>query len=274
MVVSDPSDCDKLTELNTSLNKSTAIVETQDSSKPKSRKSITLNTSITSPKKRYSPDLESTPKRKSILKVRGSFSQNPEMDADLDQDLEPGSVGGSGENFLSNSAELYRSLEDFVAKERLILNQGEASFCCQDIEEDDELFLIDIPRHLNPHDLLGVTLDTDRSKKKLKISDNKFTWVPNAESEDITCVFPTREDKKPFRALSVKALGEIRIKRIKSADKTEEGVDGAEDDQQDQKRVLFPRGLKVRNPLAGELVKVKKVKKIKVKEEKKSSDED
>ncbi|CAD6245299.1 GSCOCG00013638001-RA-CDS [Cotesia congregata] len=254
MVVSDPSDCDKLTELNTSLNKSTAIVESQDSSKAKSH-------------------LESTPKRKSILKVRGSFSDDHKMDLDLDlSDHEQASVG-SGDNFLSNSAEFYQSLEDFVAQERLIPCEGEASFCCQDIEEDDELFLIDIPRHLNPHDLLGVTLDTERSKKKLKISDQKYTWVPDEESRDITCIFPTREDKKPFRALSVKALGKICISKAKIADKLEEEMD-EEENCQEEKKVLFPQGLKARNPLSGEPAKVKKGKKVKVKKEKNSSDED
>ncbi|XP_044593260.1 uncharacterized protein LOC123271086 [Cotesia glomerata] len=251
MVVSDPSDCDKLTELNTSLNKSTAIVESQDSSKRKSH-------------------LESTPKRKSILKVRASFSDDHKMEMDL-PDLQPGSVG-SGDNFLSNSAEFYQSLEEFVAQERLITCEGEASFCCQDIEEDDELFLIDIPRHLNPHDLLGVTLDTERTKKKLKISHQKYTWIPDEESRDITCIFPTREDKKPFRALSVKALGKICINKAKIA-KPEEDMD-EQDDCKGEKKVFFPQGLKIRNPLSGEPVKVKKGKKIKVKEEKNSSDED
>ncbi|XP_014297727.1 uncharacterized protein LOC103570378 [Microplitis demolitor] len=268
------SDNDKLTELNTTLNESMVFLNVHESSKPKSRKSITINTSITSPSKRFVPELGViSSEHKSILKN----SKNIRMDKfEMDLNESNGHVNSSrGFNSLEagNSKEPYRSLEEFVNEEKLILNRSEASFTLGDINEDDELFLIDIPRHLNPHDLVGVNIDFDSNKKKFKISNEKYCWVPCQDGESMTCVMATGKERKPFRAVNVKSSGKIVINRHKTSDKCKNESKKTFDD--DEQQVDFPEDLKFKNPLFQDKVQtIHKMKKVEVKQEIEDTDED
>lgn len=244
MVLSDPEDT--LTQINTELNKSMVLMEgkqTNKKPKEKSRKSITINTELIHAS---TPIQESKAVRKSILKKpERAVSEEKVMNTSL-------TVLNEWQN--ENNEELEQSkairrphnLEEFMETEELMLNPTEQTYSLNDVNADDELWIVEIPKSVNPHELKGQSFNLG-NKTKMKIGQEKYQATSVSSSDCYTCVFGTGKREKPFKVVNLRPSGMITLRRrLASAPKTD-----LKEDVEEKSMVPFPKGLKARDPLAG-----------------------
>uniref|UniRef100_A0A6V7K7T6 Uncharacterized protein n=1 Tax=Bracon brevicornis TaxID=1563983 RepID=A0A6V7K7T6_9HYME len=257
MVVSESEDT--LTRINTALNRSMVLMEDKgrlsENTKPnekKSRKSIKINTGAV--RATSTPLLDQNTTRKSILKktdrnenpvespkrysVNGIVAQEKESDVN---------------NFHNRSTEMIgrpHNLDELTASDELLLDPSEQTYTMEDVGPDDELWIVDIPKSINPHDLKGQVLNLG-DKTKLKIGTEKFQAVGHQTSECLTFVFGTGRETKPFKTVNLRPSGTITLRRrLTSAGKN---TQGSSHTTEESNVPHFPKGLKRRDPLVGML---------------------
>ncbi|XP_063989066.1 uncharacterized protein LOC135168616 [Diachasmimorpha longicaudata] len=258
---------DKLTQINTALNRSMVLMEDTASNTPKpkdkrSRKSITINTGAV--KATSTPLQEQNPIRKSILK-RPERERSDESPPTAHSFLSTGWQPEQQANDSMKVVDRPHNLQEFVAMEEVTVDSSRHTYTLQDVDPEDELWIIEIPKSVDPRELRGQVLRLG-DKTKLKIGEEKYQVTSHDSSDCLSCVFGTGKEEKPFKIVNIKPSGSITMRRrLTAVAKASLKVEG------ESTTVPFPTGLKPRDPLAGVLTKgmIKKksksrVKKIKV----------
>lgn len=249
-IMSDTYVEDSLTELNTVLNKSMALMEnvTDTPQQSKRRKSVKIDTKIqpldTPPAQHVS--------RKSILKNSGLKNSS-----DLDND-ESNSIGEEDSCEIIENRTLPEldtiprphNLEDFANGMTLIKDPKKFTFDLDDISDNEELWIIDIPKTIDPSHLKGQSL-TFGDKSKIKIGDERFSVVNRNIKDSLTCVFNSSKQKGRYKTVNIKPAGSLTVQRKLSS------ITKIKAEHTERTGVPFPKNLKVRHPLFGAVYKDK-----------------
>ncbi|KAG7190069.1 hypothetical protein KM043_006208 [Ampulex compressa] len=117
-----------------------------------------------------------------------------------------------------------RNLQEFVEGETIVPESTESAFTLDDISDSEDIWIMNIPRTINPQDLNGQTLILG-DKSKIKVREERYCAVNHSVKVNI----------KPAGAIMVrrKLSGITKIKPIDI----------------EQSGVPFPKNLKPRHPL-------------------------
>ncbi|XP_003705990.1 uncharacterized protein LOC100881978 [Megachile rotundata] len=245
MILSNMTDLDvedSLTILNTQLNKSMVLMDTTtegEMHQPKNNKSIRINTKIQPPNQSKSPSTA----RKSILKKPGRTNgTETEQSIESSQDV----LNNSDHNKLpTNTATLRpRNINDLIQEEDLVIESTDSTFTLDDISDSEDIWIMDIPRTIDPRELKNQTLVLG-DKSKFKVREERYCTVNNNVKLSTTCVFSTNKVKSRFKTVNIKPAGAITVRRKLS------GVPKIKPMQIENCSVPFPKNLKARHPLFG-----------------------
>ncbi|XP_017886399.1 uncharacterized protein LOC108628762 [Ceratina calcarata] len=234
---------DSLTNLNTQLNKSMVLMDTTETEilLPKSKRAIKINTKIQPP----SP-FNSTPvSRKSILKKDGKRNTT-EIQQNVENNMktlnETDNNNTTSINILSTTRP--QNINELVEGENLIIESTDSTFTLEDLSDNEDVWIMDIPRTIDPIELKGQTL-TFGEKSKFKVKDEKYCAVNHEVKSNVTCIFNTNSVKSRYKAVNVKPVGTIGVrKKLSSVSKTKSM-------QIENYSVPFPKNLRTRHPLFG-----------------------
>ncbi|XP_017795121.1 PREDICTED: uncharacterized protein LOC108576611 isoform X2 [Habropoda laboriosa] len=202
---------DTLTQLNTQLNKSMILMDTSikmESPQPKTNRSIKINTKVQS----ASPHNGSPKPRKSILK----------------------------------SAEKKNTIKitDLVEEEGLIKETTNSTLCLSDLSDSEDIWIMDIPRTIDPRELKGQTLIFGE-KSKFKVNKERYYAVNHEVKCNITCVLKTDKAKSQYKTVNIKPAGSFTVRRKLSS------VSKMKPMKIENYSVPFPKNLRSRHPLFG-----------------------
>lgn len=246
MILSNMTDLDvedSLTKLNTQLNKSMVLMDTTAESEihqPKNNKSIRINTKIQPPTNTKSPSTT----RKSILKKPGRTSSiEVEQSIENSQDTLNNSVGIKLPTNKTTTLRP-RNIIDLVQEENLVIESTDSTFTLDDISDSEDIWIMDIPRTIDPRELKNQTLVLG-DKSKFKVREERYCTVNNNVKLSTTCVFSTSKVKSRFKTVNIKPAGAITVRRKLS------GIPKIKPMQIENCSVPFPKNLKARHPLFG-----------------------
>ncbi|KAL2715286.1 uncharacterized protein V1478_014984 [Vespula squamosa] len=249
---------DPLTKLNTQLNKSMVLIENvvnDHSQLNKSNKTIKIKTKSTSPKGNTS--INGT-HRKSILKKSENIN-NEERNIKKnisDTNLEAAAEMNPDISTIKSSLRP-QNLEDFMKEESLTMESASSSFNFDDISDSEDIFIMDIPKTINPQELIGQTLILG-DKSKFRVGEEKYCAIKRDLKHDITCVFGTGKINPQYKAVNIKPAGSITIRRKLSS------VPKVKPILLENLGVPFPENLKTRHPLLGVISEIKSKKELKM----------
>lgn len=239
----------KTTEMNTVINKSGIYIKgneiTNDTPKPKSRRSVIINESL----------LSSTPVQNG-QKIRKSILKKPDESRIYEDDLintsklinSPSIVISQSTvptniNKLSSSSsssptinngliknkklERPHNLEDFFYNEDLEVENKLSTYTTDDTNEDDELWIMEIPKTIDVQQLIGqviifgdkTTLKLDNGKKYNGYSEN------NDEHKNMTCVFANGTSTNEYINASLYPSGTVTLRRKLSSKKISQDIE-------------------------------------------------
>ncbi|XP_015602689.1 uncharacterized protein LOC107271335 [Cephus cinctus] len=235
--MSDSEYQDPLTRLNTTLNKSMAFMETSTKSpqNSKSNKAVKINT-----KSQPRNATKSVTSRKSILKKRNSNDENSEQTESLNVTVSNGNSSPKKVQVVSRP----KSLKDLLRNENLAVDSTESTYGLEDLSDNEEIWLMNIPRTINPRELENQSLYLgDRSK--FRIGEERY-YAVNCEAPDsLTCVFNTSKPRKSYKTVNLKMAGTITVRRKLP------GVLKIKPEPEERSKVPFPKNIKKRHPLFG-----------------------
>ncbi|XP_046824352.1 uncharacterized protein LOC124426567 [Vespa crabro] len=247
---------DPLTKLNTQLNKSMVLIENVNdhAQSNKSNKTIKIKTKSTSPKGNTS--MNGT-YRKSILKKSESINNE---ERNVKENVTDTSLEVAAEmtsdilTIKSSSSSRPQNLQDLMKEETLTMESASSCFNFDDISDNEDIWIMDIPKTIDPQKLIGQTLVLG-DKSKFRIGEEKYCAVKRDLKQDITCVFGTGKINSQYKAVNIKPAGSITIRRKLSS------VPKIKPILLENLGVPFPENLKTRHPLLG-VVSENKSKKV------------
>ncbi|XP_076759433.1 uncharacterized protein LOC143428447 [Xylocopa sonorina] len=232
---------DTLTNLNTQLNKSMVLMDTTEPemSQPKSNKSIKINTKFQPP----SPANASPVSRKSILKkTERRSSIKIEQNAESNEE-----ASNETNNRVSMSAQYAarpRNINDLVREDDLIVESTDSSFSLDDLSDNEDVWIMDIPLTIDPKELEGQTL-VFGEKSKFKVKDGRYCALNHEVKCNISCVLNTGKVKSKYKTVNIKPKGTITVRRKLS------NILKTTPMQIEDCSVPFPKNLRIRHPLFG-----------------------
>ncbi|XP_054005830.1 uncharacterized protein LOC128890880 isoform X1 [Hylaeus anthracinus] len=237
----DADDC--LTKLNTQLNKSMVLMDTsvENDVQPKSNRSIKINTKV-QPGNAFNVSPVS---RKSILK-RTDSKNNEKQNRIETENTENNKETINHDRTSTNTSTVPRphTIDDLIQAENLIPETTDSTFSLDDILDNEDVWIMDIPRTIDPQELKGQTL-VFGDKTKFKIKEERYYAVNHNVKCNITCVLNTGKMKSRYKTINVKPAGTITVRRKLS------GISKTKPMQIEDSSVPFPTNLKTRHPLFG-----------------------
>ncbi|XP_017762051.1 PREDICTED: uncharacterized protein LOC108552153 [Eufriesea mexicana] len=233
---------DSLTKLNTQLNKSMVLMDTMETeiSQPKGNKSIKINTKI----QPLSPSNSTPASRKSILKktkntiiveTEQNVTNNIEILNEINHNRTPMNI---------SSTIRPHNINDLIQKEDLIVETTDTTFSLDDLSDNEDIWIMDIPGTVDPKELKGQTLMFGE-KSKFKIKEERYCTVNHEVKCNVTCVLHTGKVKSRYKTVNMKPAGTITVRRkLSSISKTKPM-------QIENCSVPFPKNLRIRHPLFG-----------------------
>ncbi|KAG7190068.1 hypothetical protein KM043_006208 [Ampulex compressa] len=135
-----------------------------------------------------------------------------------------------------------RNLQEFVEGETIVPESTESAFTLDDISDSEDIWIMNIPRTINPQDLNGQTLILG-DKSKIKVREERYCAVNHSVKGNVTCVFNTEKLKSKYKTVNIKPAGAIMVRRKLS------GITKIKPIDIEQSGVPFPKNLKPRHPL-------------------------
>ncbi|XP_076651207.1 uncharacterized protein LOC143358160 isoform X2 [Halictus rubicundus] len=240
---------DSLTKLNTQLNRSMVLMDTTTNNEtypPKTNRSIKINTKI----QPASPANASPAHRKSILKKFDTThdDRRDEREAEnTENERKMLNNSNNREDRISinmRTTSRPHNIDDLVREEDLVVESTDVTFNLDNISDSEDVWIMDIPKTIDPKDLKGQTLMFGE-KSKLKIKEDRYYAVNHDTKCNVTCVFNTGKVKPQYKTVNVKPVGTISVRRKLS------GISKIKPMQIENTSVPFPENLKVRHPLFG-----------------------
>ncbi|XP_046585850.1 uncharacterized protein LOC107226779 [Neodiprion lecontei] len=239
--ISDSDDTDYLTQLNTTLNKSMALMENKSEAvkSSRSRKSVSINMNHASARKS-----NGTKTQKGILK-KPEYLTNDKNEENVSDSQEQTDVQQNDQPIetLQETIKRPSNLPDFQRQESLIEDYSKVSFALNDLSDDDEIFIMDVPKTVNPKELKGQKIRL-WGKNKLQIA-NQLYETYEEDPTNISCVFSIDGEQCSYKAVNLTPVGCMRVRQKlpKSLHIEMASVEKI--------TVPFPENLKVRHPLFG-----------------------
>ncbi|XP_017795120.1 PREDICTED: uncharacterized protein LOC108576611 isoform X1 [Habropoda laboriosa] len=245
MVLSNMTDLegeDTLTQLNTQLNKSMILMDTSikmESPQPKTNRSIKINTKVQS----ASPHNGSPKPRKSILKSaekKNTIKVEPNTESPIQE------TSKTNQRMLKKIAPVRRphNITDLVEEEGLIKETTNSTLCLSDLSDSEDIWIMDIPRTIDPRELKGQTLIFGE-KSKFKVNKERYYAVNHEVKCNITCVLKTDKAKSQYKTVNIKPAGSFTVRRKLSS------VSKMKPMKIENYSVPFPKNLRSRHPLFG-----------------------
>lgn len=237
---------DSVTKLNTQLNKSMILMEDAVDTTPKNnkRKSITINTKTQPRSTTKTPAVKS---RKSILKKSDKSlnkdSVNNEVGNEINDSVEESSNVPASKSSASNSSRP-RTLQEIIKKENLEEENISCTYNLEDISDNEDIWIMDLPRSIDPQALRGQTI-TLEDKSKFKIKDERYCIIAQNINYNVTCVFNTKKTSHMYKTVNIKPAGSLTVRRKLS------GAPEVKPVSVETSGVEFPNDLKTRHPLFG-----------------------
>ncbi|XP_043266493.1 uncharacterized protein [Venturia canescens] len=136
------------------------------------------------------------------------------------------------------------NLDDFLKEDSFMTNPTNSTFSLADLSDSEEMWVIDIPKTVDPRKLKGQTLSLGK-KSKLKMGDERYCAVNRNNAGSLTWVFNTGRETKPYKAVNVTPTAAVTIRR-KLPNTSKQVTDFS-----DTNAVPFPSNLKIRHPFFG-----------------------
>ncbi|OXU28225.1 hypothetical protein TSAR_009636 [Trichomalopsis sarcophagae] len=145
-------------------------------------------------------------------------------------------------------------LDEFVQKESLNANlEMKPTFSMEDLDEDDEVWVVDVPGTIDPLQLKGQTLQFG-DKSKIKIGEDKYSAINRSCKSNLTCVLNKDKTSHVYKTVNIKPAGSISIRR-KLSNTSKKKIE-----YQRMGGVPYPKNIKVRHPFFGVAVDSSSVK--------------
>lgn len=221
MVISDVED-DPVTTANTAINKSMILMDKDFKSTPKtskSRKSITINTDV-------SIQAASTPIQ-NVKNPRKSILKKPDESKINEHDLTNQTIIKSPvtiRSWLNNddddmngeisnkSLKRPLNIDELLVNDNLDSEDSPATYSLDDLSEEDELWIMEIPKTVDVKQLIGQSLTFDK-KTSLKFDKKKYRASCEVVDQPMTFVFPTKTTKNHYKNRSMSPSGIITVRR-------------------------------------------------------------
>lgn len=251
---------DPLTRLNTQLNKSMVLMENVTESslqQNKSNKSIKISTKT---KQHNSNTSVNGTHRKSILKkpetMYNGDRSTEDNETELDTDLEIATDTSLNHLTVKSSSRPY-NLQELIQEETLTVESTSSILHYSDISDSEDMWIMDIPKTVDPRELIGQTLVLG-DKSKFKIGEEKYCAVNRDLKHNVTCVFNTRKTKPKYKAVNIKPVGSLTIRKKLSS------IGKVKPVPLENSSVPFPENVKTRHPLFGVISESKSRKSLKL----------
>ncbi|XP_058791225.1 uncharacterized protein LOC131664276 [Phymastichus coffea] len=203
---------------------------------------IEINTIIEDPKTPMEGANESSQdsSSKSILKSPSiSFKESDFKKEFLDV--------SQSKNYTPQSSFIARphTLEDFVQREEISgACDLKSTFTLDDLTEDEDIWIIDIPRTIDPLQLKDQVLQLGH-ETKFKIGEDRYCAINNESKFSLTCVFSKKHKTKKYKAVNIKTAGAMSIRRKLS------GISKKKLEYEKTEAVPYPKNIKIRHPFFG-----------------------
>ncbi|KAJ8681846.1 hypothetical protein QAD02_017638 [Eretmocerus hayati] len=174
--------------------------------------------------------------RKSILKSPSqSFKEN-----DFKKDMQ---------DELLNSSSSYiarpHTVDELVKKGTLTPElELQSTFNLENLDQDEELWVIDIPGTINPLQLKGQSLQLGE-KSKFKVGEERYCASNRGSKSSLTCVFKTNDESRMYKTVNIKPSGILSIRRKLS------GTSKKKVQFETSTAVPYPKNIKLRHPFFG-----------------------
>ncbi|XP_014210043.1 uncharacterized protein LOC106640492 [Copidosoma floridanum] len=137
------------------------------------------------------------------------------------------------------------TLDDFLLKEKLNEEcDAGTTFTYNECSDDEEFFIVEIPKTINPLHLKGQTLQLG-NKSSFKIGEDKYCTANRENKSSLTCIFNIESESNKYRAVNIKPSGTVSVrKKLPGISKNKVPCEKSE-------TVPFPKNLKLRHPFFG-----------------------
>ncbi|CAK9794586.1 hypothetical protein ANTPLA_LOCUS36 [Anthophora plagiata] len=98
------------------------------------------------------------------------------------------------------------NVQEIVEEENLTVETAIPSFTFKSIEEDDELFIIDVPSAIFKSQLVGKKMVL--TEKTLKLGKRKYK-VKYRNIDNISCVFASGKSRKPYKTVNIQPVARV-----------------------------------------------------------------
>ncbi|XP_076241762.1 uncharacterized protein LOC143183877 [Calliopsis andreniformis] len=98
------------------------------------------------------------------------------------------------------------NLQDFIEEENLVSETTIPSFKFKDIQDEDEVFVVDVPSVVFESELVGKRIILTRNK--LKLGKQKYRII-HKDVDHVSCVFGTGKCRKPYKTVNIKPIARI-----------------------------------------------------------------
>lgn len=101
------------------------------------------------------------------------------------------------------------NLQDLINKENLVLDSTKSTFTLEDLSQDNEIFLLNIPSTIKLTDLKGQQLVL--KNEKLKLGKNQYR-ISYKDVPSQSCVFATHRNNKSYKLVNIKPTSSILVR--------------------------------------------------------------
>ncbi|KOC60679.1 CCR4-NOT transcription complex subunit 4 [Habropoda laboriosa] len=119
-----------------------------------------------------------------------------------------------------------------------------STLCLSDLSDSEDIWIMDIPRTIDPRELKGQTLIFGE-KSKFKVNKERYYAVNHEVKCNITCVLKTDKAKSQYKTVNIKPAGSFTVRRKLSS------VSKMKPMKIENYSVPFPKNLRSRHPLFG-----------------------
>lgn len=98
------------------------------------------------------------------------------------------------------------NLQGFIEEENLVHDTTIPSFKFKDIQDEDDVFILDIPSTVLERELVGKRIVLTENKLKLGKKKYKVTF---RDVDHVSCVFGTGKSRKPYKTVNIKPVARV-----------------------------------------------------------------
>ncbi|XP_012267604.2 uncharacterized protein LOC105692757 [Athalia rosae] len=139
-----------------------------------------------------------------------------------------------------------KDLQQFLNIEALVPETNKSHFRLKDIKDDDEIWIMEVPKTIHPRDLIDQSILLG-GNTELEVGNDSYviSSLPSKKIRNISYVFPTSKHKNQYEFVNIESKGRIKFhQKISTMCETELISSKSE-------AVPFPKNIKIRHPLFG-----------------------